>query len=156
VNINLTLLGQAISFVIFVWFCMKYVWPPIIKVMEDRQAKIAAGLRDAERAEHDLKQAQLKGQEIVAESKSQAAGLIEQANKRAAQIVDDARALAQQEGDRIKQQAESDVAQQAQVAREALRAEVAKLAILGAEKILEKQISSSDHERMLSSFIQDA
>lgn len=154
-DINLTLIGQAISFLIFVWFCMKYVWPPMIQVMEERQEKIAAGLRDAERAEHDLKLAQQRGQDIVDEAKDQAASLVEQANRRATQIVDDAREKATEEAARIKSQAESEVKQQVIAAREKLRGQVASLALVGAERILERQVSQGDHDQMLVALAKD-
>lgn len=154
-NINLTLIGQMISFSVFVWFCMKYVWPPLIKVMEERQATIAAGLRDAERAEHDLKQAQQRGQDIIDEAKGQAAGLVEQANRRATQIVEEARGKASEEAARIKSQAESEVQQQVVSAREKLRGQVASLAVFGAERILERQVSQGDHEQMLAELAKD-
>lgn len=154
-DINLTLIGQAISFLIFVWFCMKYVWPPIIQVMEERQEKIASGLRDAERAEHDLKLARQRGQDIVDEAKGQAASLVEQANRRATKIVDDAREKASEEADRIKSQAESEVKQQVSAAREKLRGQVASLALVGAERILERQVSQGDHDKMLVALAKD-
>jgi len=134
---------------------MKYVWPPLIKVMEERQATIAAGLRDAERAEHDLKQAQQRGQDIIDEAKGQAAGLVEQANRRATQIVEEAREKAAEEATRIKGQAESEVQQQVLTAREKLRSQVASLAIVGAERILERQVSRSDHDQMLEALAKD-
>jgi len=155
VDTNLTLIGQMISFSIFVWFCMKYVWPPLIKVMEERQAKIAAGLRDAERAQHDLKQAQQRGQDIIDEAKGQAAGLVEQANKRASQIIDEARRKASEEATRIKLQADSEVQQQIIAAREKLRSQVASLAVVGAERILERQVSQGDHDQMLAALAKD-
>ena len=154
-NLNLTLVGQMISFFIFVWFCMKYVWPPVIKVMEDRQAKIAGGLRDAERAEHELKQAHRKGEDLIEEARSQAAKLIEHANKRAAQLVEEARGKAQDEAYRIKAQAELDMVQQANATREKLREQVAALAVLGAERILERQVTQDDHNQMLANLAQE-
>lgn len=154
-DINLTLIGQMISFSIFVWFCMKYVWPPLIKVMEERQEKIAAGLRDAERAEHDLKQAQQRGQDIIDEAKGQAAGLVEQANRRATQIVEEAKEKASEEAARIKGQAESEVQQQVLAAREKLRSQVASLALVGAERILERQVSQGDHDQMLAALAKE-
>jgi F-type H+-transporting ATPase subunit b len=144
-----------ISFSIFIWFCMKYVWPPVITVMEERQATIAAGLRDAERAQHDLKQAQQRGHDIVEEAKGQAADLVEQANRRATQIVEEARQTASEEASRIKLKAESEVQQQAVVAREKLRGEVASLALLGAQRILERQVSQADHDQMLTDLAKD-
>lgn len=148
-NINLTLIGQMLSFGIFIWFCLKYVWPPLIKAMEDRQAKIAAGLRDAEKAEHDLKIAQNKAQETVNEAKEQAAKLIEHANKRANQMVEEARTKAREEGERLKLQAQSEIQQQLAQTKEALRVQVSLLAAKGAEKILQAQVDQKIHQKML-------
>ena len=100
-NINATLLGQAISFALFVWFCMKYVWPPLVNALAEREKKISDGLAAADRASKDLELAQKKAVEELKEAKAQAATLIEQANKRSAQIVDEAKETARQEGERL-------------------------------------------------------
>ncbi len=148
-NINMTLIGQLISFMIFVWICKQYVWPPIIKHMEDRQSKIASGLRDAERAEHELKIAKEKAQDYVVEAKAQAAKLIEQANKRSSQLIEDAKEKASVESKRIQEQAHAEVEKQKQQVKEELRGKVVALSILGAEKILEQQIDDQKHRQML-------
>lgn len=148
-NINATLLGQLFSFFIFVWFCKNYIWPPIIKHMEDRQTKIANGLRDAERAEHELQIAKDKAQDYVVEAKEQAGQLVEAANKRAAKIIEEATLKAKQEGQRLQEQAEIDIAKQESQVKESLRREVVKLSILGAEKILEEKIDEKQHQVIL-------
>lgn len=136
---NATLLGQAISFGMFVWFCMKYVWPPIIKAIEDRQKKIADGLQAAERAKKDLDLAQANASDQLKEAKRTATELIEQANKRKAQIIDEAREEAQAERQKILTQAEAEIEAERNRARDELRKQVATLAIAGAEKFLSVQ-----------------
>ena len=141
-NMNATLLGQAIAFSLFVWFCMKYVWPPIMQAIEERQKKIAEGLDAAERASRDLELAKEKATQALREGKEQAAGIIDQANKRASQIVDEAKEQAIAEGERLKAAAQAEIEQEINRAKEALRSQVASLAITGAEKILSKSVDS--------------
>jgi len=145
VNMNLTILGQLIAFAIFVWFCMKYVWPPITSAMQEREKKIADGLDAANRAERDLELAQEKAASQLRESKEKAAEIIEQANKRANQIVDEAKDTARAEGDRIVAAAQAEVEQEVNRAKEALRKQVSELAVEGAAKILGKSVDSSAH-----------
>jgi len=149
VNINLTIIGQAIAFAIFVMFCMKYVWPPITGAMAERKKKIADGLDAAERAERDLRLAQEKVADDMRESKEQVAAIIEQANKRANQIVEDAKEQARQEADRIKASAYSEIDQEVNRAKEELRAKVAMLAFAGAEKILEASVDQKAHAKLV-------
>ncbi len=148
-NINMTLLGQMISFAIFVWFCMKYVWPPLINAMQERQKKIAEGLQEADRAAKDLELAQKKATDLLREAKEQAAQLIEQANKRANQLIEESKDQARAEGDRLKTAAQADIEQEVQRAKEALRAQVAALSLLGAEKILQTSVNQEAHGKML-------
>lgn len=148
-NINLTIIGQAIAFFIFVVFCMKYVWPPLTSALAERKKKIADGLDAAERAERDLKLAQEKATDNLRESKEQAAAIIEQANKRANQIVDEAKEQAREEANRVKAAAEAEIEQEINQAKEALRAQVAALAIAGAEKILEASVDEKAHAQLV-------
>lgn len=148
-NINMTLLGQMISFAIFVWFCMKYVWPPLINAMQERQKKIAEGLQEADRAAKDLELAQKKATDLLREAKEQAAQLIEQANKRANQLIEESKDQARAEGDRLKTTAQADIEQEVQRAKEVLRAQVAALSLLGAEKILQTSVNQEAHGKML-------
>jgi F-type H+-transporting ATPase subunit b len=150
VNINLTMIGQAIAFFLFVVFCMKYVWPPIMEALQERQKKIADGLDAADRASRDLDLAQEKARQELREAKVQAAELIEQANKRSAQIVDEAKEQARDEGDRLIVAAKAEIEQESNRAKEALRAEVAAIAVAGAEKILQTSIDSSVHSDLLN------
>lgn len=149
-NINATLIGQAISFAIFVWFCMKFVWPPLIAAMQERQKQMSDGLQNAERAQQELDEAKVKAEAHLLEAKQQAAGLIDQANKRARQIVEEAQELAKQEGERIKLLAEADIKQEVNRAKEDLRAQVSILAIAGAEKILTSSVDQQAHSKMLN------
>ncbi|MCP5169448.1 MAG: F0F1 ATP synthase subunit B [Hahellaceae bacterium] len=151
-NINLTMIGQAIAFFIFVVFCMKYVWPPVMEALRERQKKIADGLEAADRASRDLELAHEKVAQELRQAKQQAAELIEQANKRSNQIVEEAKEQAVKEGDRLKAAAKADIEQEANRAREALRAQVAVLAVAGAEKILEASIDANAHSDMLNKF----
>ncbi|MFB1055372.1 F0F1 ATP synthase subunit B [Vibrio diabolicus] len=148
-NINATLLGQAISFALFVWFCMKYVWPPLMKAIEDRQKKIADGLQAAERAAKDLDLAQANASDQLKEAKRTATEIIEQANKRKSQILDEAREEAQAERQKILAQAEAELEAERNRARDDLRKQVATLAVAGAEKILERSIDKDAQKDIL-------
>ena len=148
-NINATLIGQAISFFFFVVFCMKFIWPPILAAMEERAQKIADGLHAADKAAHDLEEAQANINAELAEAKTQAAAILEQANRRAAQIVEDAKGEAKAEAEKVKLAARAEIEQEANRAREELRSHVAKLSVIGAEKILAKTVDQSAHAEML-------
>ncbi|WP_110649690.1 F0F1 ATP synthase subunit B [Salinicola peritrichatus] len=148
-NLNLTLIGQAIAFAVFVWFCMKYVWPPVMQALQERQKKIADGLDAASRATRDLEVAQEKAEETLRESKEQAQQILEQANKRASQIVEEARETARAEGERIIEGARSEIDQEINRAKEELRAQVSLLAVAGAERILESSIDESKHRELV-------
>jgi F-type H+-transporting ATPase subunit b len=143
VNINATLIGQLIAFIVFVGFCMKYVWPPIMGAIEERQQKIADGLAASERGEKDLELAQNAASEQLKEAKSQAAEIIEQAKKRGIQIVDDETLRGQSEREKIIAQGYSEVEAERNRTKEELRKQVAILAVAGAEKILERQIDAA-------------
>lgn len=148
-NINLTLIGQMIAFVAFVWFCMKYVWPPILAAMAERESKIAEGLAAADRASHDLELAQEKAVERLKEAKEEAAGIVDSANKRANQIVEEAKDAAVAEADRVKAAAQAEIEQESNRAREALRSEVAALTLAGAEKVLGAEIDRAAHNDLV-------
>lgn len=149
-NVNLTLFGQLISFAVFVWFCMKFVWPPIVAAMAEREQKIADGLQAASSAEKKLELAQQKALSQMGDAKAEAAGIVEQANKRASSIIDEAKVQAVVEADRIKKAAGSDVEQQVSKARDELRAQVSVLAVQGAEKILKASVDANAHQQMLN------
>ena len=148
-NINLTIIGQAIAFAIFVMFCMKYVWPPITAALAERKKKIAEGLDAADCAERDLQLAQEKATENMRKGKEEAAAIIEQANKRANQIIDEAKEKALEEANRVKAAKEAELEQEVNQAREALRSQVATLALAGAEKVLEASIDEKAHAQLV-------
>jgi len=152
-NINATLLGQAIAFAIFVWFCMKYVWPPLLDAIEARQKKIADGLTQAERAGKDLDLAQAKASEKLKEAKAQAAEIIDQANKRRAQIVDEAKTEGETERQKIITQGEAEVEAERNRAREELRQQVSALAIAGAEKIIKRSIDKKANSDIIDKLV---
>jgi F-type H+-transporting ATPase subunit b len=145
VNINLTLIGQMIAFVCFVMFCMKYVWPPILAAMAEREKKIADGLAAADRASHDLELAKEKAVERLKEAKHEATGIIDSANKRGNQIVEEAKGAAVVEADRVKASAQAEIEQETNRAREHLRGQVAALSLAGAEKVLGAAIDQEAH-----------
>jgi len=149
VNINLTLIGQMVAFVCFVVFCMKYVWPPLLAAMQEREKKIADGLAAADRANHDLELAKEKAVERLREAKTEAAGIIDSANKRANQIVEEAKSAAQVEADRVKASAQAEIEQESNRAREQLRSQVAALSLAGAEKVLGKSIDRNTHAELV-------
>lgn len=144
-NINVTLFGQMVAFALFVLFCMKYVWPPILAAMAERAEKIADGLAAADRAGHDLELAREKAVERLAEAREEAAGIVDSANKRANQIVEEAKDQARAEGERQKEAAQAEIGQEINRAREQLRTQVATLALAGAEKILVAEIDMQRH-----------
>ena len=148
-NINMTLFGQMAAFAVFVWFCMKFVWPALTHALEERKNKIADGLDAADRAMRDLDLAQGKATEQLKEAKQEAAALIEQANKRANQIVEEAKDKARAEGERLKATAQAEIEQEANRVREELRAKVAALALAGAEKILEASIDENANRELV-------
>jgi F-type H+-transporting ATPase subunit b len=149
VNINLTLIGQMIAFVAFVWFCMKFVWPPILAAMQEREQKISDGLAAADRASHDLELAKEKAVERLKEAKEEASGIVDAANKRANQLVEEAKDAAVVEADRVKASAQAEIEQESNRAREALRGEVAALSLAGAEKVLGAAIDKEAHKELV-------
>jgi F-type H+-transporting ATPase subunit b len=153
VNINATLLGQAISFTLFVLFCMKYVWPPLIAAIEERQKKIEDGLASADKAAKSLELASAKATDQLKEAKAQAAEIIDAANKRKSQIVDEAKNEAYAERVKILAQAEVEVAAERYRLKEELRKQVAGLAIAGAEKIIERSIDEAANSDIIDKIV---
>lgn len=152
-NINLTLIGQMLAFIAFVVFCMKYVWPPIMGAMQERERKIADGLAAAERAEHDLELAQEKSVERLKDAKQEAASIVDSANKRANQIVDEAKQVAVVEAERVKASAQAEIEQEVNRAREKLRSQVGVLSLAGAEKILGASIDLQAHSDLVDKLV---
>lgn len=152
-NFNATLIGQSITFIVFVWFCMKYVWPPLMAALEERNARITEGLAAAERGQKDLEEAKSKVSDNLNEAKQQAQDIINQAQKRANEIVDEAKDIARDEADKIKNAATADIDQQVNSAREQLRKEVSVIAISGAEKILQREVNAEAHAAVLDELV---
>lgn len=148
-NINATLIGQSVAFAAFVFFCMKFVWPPLTAALAERQKKIAEGLNAADKAQRDLEAAHAKVAEELKEAKAQAAALIDQANKRANQMVEEAKAHAAVEGERVLAQARAQADQEVAAARDALRVQLSALVVAGASKILEAEVDAKAHAAML-------
>jgi F-type H+-transporting ATPase subunit b len=149
VNINATLFGQMLTFIILVWFTMKFVWPPIIKALDERAKKIADGLAAAERGRQDLASAEQRAAQIERDARARAQELIAAAEKRAAGIVDEAKVQAKVEGDRIVAGAKAEIDQEAQRTKDELRRQVAALAVAGAEKILRREVDAKAHTDLL-------
>jgi F-type H+-transporting ATPase subunit b len=149
-NINLTLFAQAISFAAFIWFTVRFVWPPLLAAIEERQQKIADGLAAADKGAKSLEEAQARIAAMLEEARGQARGILDQAQARANGIVEEARAAADQERERIIASAKAEVDQQINRARDELRGQVAAIAVAGAEKILAREIDSRTHQDLLA------
>lgn len=149
-NFNATLIGQSITFFIFVWFCMKFVWPPIMNALDTRKKLIADGLAAGDRGKHALELATRKAGDNLRDAKAQAADVIAQAEKRAAQIIEEAKMAAKEEGDRQLVVARANIDQEANRARESLREQVSALAVAGAEKILRREVDAETHADLLN------
>jgi F-type H+-transporting ATPase subunit b len=149
-NINFTLIAQAIAFAVLIWFTVKFVWPPLLKAIEARQKEIADGLAAAQEGKSALEVAAKKSEVTLNEAKQKASEIIGQAEKRASQIIEEAKATAKTEGERIVAGAKSEIDQEVNRAKEGLREQVANLAIAGAEKILRKEINAKAHGEMLT------
>jgi F-type H+-transporting ATPase subunit b len=151
-NINITLVTQMIAFAVFVYFCMRYVWPPIVKALDERTSKIAEGLAAAERGQQEQELGQQRALELMKEAKTKASDIVGQAQKRYNDILDEAKRDAQAEAERIKTAAHAEIEQETNRAREELRERMAALAIAAAEKILQKEIDADAHKAIVDSF----
>ncbi|HZW87228.1 MAG TPA: F0F1 ATP synthase subunit B [Gallionella sp.] len=152
-NINATLLAQMIMFMLFVWFCMKFVWTPIMAALEQRKKQIADGLADAERAKHDLELAAKRSAEIMREAKEKAGEIISNGEKRAGEIIEAAKGQAKTEGDRIIIGAKAEISQEVFRAKEQLRTQVSAIALAGAGKILGREIDANAHNDLLDKLV---
>ena len=146
----MTLIGQTIAMVVFVWFCMKFIWPPIIEGIEERQKEIADGLAAAERGQQSLDRAQAEADDIVADARKQATTILDQAHARANEIVAEGKADGVKERERQLAAATAEVEQETNRAREELRGQVSAIAVASAEKILQREIDQKAHEDILS------
>ena len=152
-NINATLLGQAITFAILIWFTMKFVWPPLMAAMAERAKTIADGLAAAERGKHDLELAEKRAAEILRQGKEKASEIIAASEKRATEIVEEAKSNARTEGDRILVAAKADIDQEVFRAKEQLRTQVTAVALAGAGKILGREIDAKAHNDLLDKLV---
>ncbi|MEQ4794373.1 F0F1 ATP synthase subunit B [Klebsiella variicola subsp. variicola] len=152
-NLNATILRQAIAFVLFVLFCMKFVWPPIMAAIEKRQKEIADGLSSAERAKKDLDLAKADAGDQLAKAKAEAQAIIESANKQRTQMIEEAKAEAELERSKIVAQAQSELDAERKRAREELRKQVAMLAIAGAEKIIERSVDEAANSDIVDKLV---
>ena len=150
-NINLTLFAQAATFAVFIWFTAKFVWPYLARAVENRQRHIAEGLAAAERGKQDLEQAAVRTADMLREARQQAQEILAQAERRGAQIVEEAKIAAGEEGSRLIAGAKAEIEQEVSRARETLRAQVAHLAVAGAEKILRREVDAKVHADLLAS-----
>ncbi len=154
-NINMTIIGQIIAMIVFVWFCMKYIWPPLITALDERRAKIAEGLAATDEAAKALDAANLEAEGITTDARSQASEIIDQGNQRGSQILSQAKEEAIAERERQVSAADAEIQQSANHAREALRSSVASLAVMGAEKLIAKEIDAKTHEQLLEKLISE-
>ena len=148
-NINFTLFAQAIVFAAFIWFTVKFIWPPLLRAIETRQKQIADGLAAAEQGKKSLEVSSKQAEQAIQEARGRAADIVAQAERRGAQVVDEAKTAAKAEGDREKAAAKADIHQEVSRAREQLRAQVAALAVAGAEKILRREVDARAHADLL-------
>lgn len=149
-NINFTLFAQAVVFALFIWFTARFIWPPILRAMDDRRKKIADGLAAAEQGSKSLDEAQLKIAQLDAEARTRAQAMIAETERHGQQIVEEARAQAKVEGDRLIANARAEAEQAMQRAKETLRDQVAALAVAGAEQILKKEVNAQVHADLLA------
>jgi len=150
VDFNLTFWGQTIAMIVFVVFCMKFIWPPIMTAIEERQQQIADGLAAAERGQQSLDKAQAEAEEIVADARKQATSILDQAHARANEIVAEGKAEGVRERERQLAAATAELEQETNRAREELRGQVSAIAVASAEKILRREIDPKAHEDILS------
>jgi len=152
-NLNATMLGQSVTFLLFVVFCYMYVWPHIMKALDERKKTIADGLAAGEKGKHELELAQRRAGDIVREAKGKAGEILSQAEKRAGEVVDEAKNHAKSEAEGILAAARSEVDRERNAAREQLRQQVASLAVAGAARILEKEIDAKSHAKLLDDVV---
>jgi F-type H+-transporting ATPase subunit b len=148
-NLNLTLFAQAATFALFIWFTVKFVWPPLLRAIEARQKTIADGLAEAERGRSSLADAQKQTDVLLREARSRAQEIMSAAEKSASQRIEESKLQAKTEGERIVAAAHAQIQQEVQSAKQQLREQVAQLAIAGAEKILKREVDAKAHSAML-------
>ncbi|EMX0220996.1 F0F1 ATP synthase subunit B [Vibrio sp. Vb2880] len=154
-NINATMLGQAISFVIFAWLCMKYVWPPLVKLLDERRAEIAEGLAQKDKAAKELELAKANGATVIAEAREKAQAIIAQGQQRQDQLVAEAVELARQEKDRIIAEGKAEIDNERNRLRQELKAEMADLVIESASKLISRNLDSTANRDLVNRFISE-
>lgn len=154
-NINATLFAQLIVFFLLVWFTMKFVWPPVVKALDERANKIAEGLAAAERGQSDFQEAEKRVEAILADGRDQVAQRLASIDQRSKQMLDEATEKASDEAARLITQARAQIEQETAQAKEALREQVARLAVAGAEKILRQEIDANKHSQLLEALKQE-
>ena len=152
-NFNATLIGQMVTFAVFVWFCMKYIWPPITAALDARRKTIADGLAAAEKGKHEQELAEKAAEKHIKQAKEQAAEILAQAQKRAGEMVDEAKVDARAEAERIRTAAAAEINQEVNRAKEHLRQQVGSIAVAGAEKILKREIDMKAHGDLVNELI---
>jgi F-type H+-transporting ATPase subunit b len=155
VDINLTLIGQTIAMIVFVWFCMKFIWPPILEALEERQKQIEEGLAAADKSQEALEAAEAKAGEIISEARQQATAILDQAHSRANEIVAEGKEDGVKERERQLAAAKAEIEQETNKAREELRGQVSAIALASAEKILKREIDGKAHEEILGKLAQE-
>ena len=148
-SINITLIGQMITFALLVWFTMKYVWPPLIRALEERRKKIAEGLAAAEHGEKEMELAEKRAKGLLKDAKDQAADIVNLAQKRATEIVEESKSSARDEGARLLTAAQAEINQELEQAKEGLRQEVASLALKAAGQILKSEVDEAKHKDII-------
>lgn len=149
-NLNVTMIAQAVTFFVFIWFCKTLVWPHLIRAIEARQKQIADGLAAAEQGRQSLERSAKQADEAIAQARSRANEIVAQAEKRATQMIEDAKSTARVEGERLVAGAKAEIEQEVSRAKEALRMQVAALAVAGAEQILKREVDAKAHAEMLA------
>lgn len=153
-NINATLIGQTLSFFLFVWFCKKFVWPPMVNAMQERQNQIADGLAAAEKGQQAQEIAEQEAAQLISKAKSQAAEIVANAEKRGNSVVEEAKTTATSEKERIIASAQAEVEQDVHSARESLRTQVSSIALAAASKIVDKEIDEAAHASLIEDLVQ--
>jgi F-type H+-transporting ATPase subunit b len=151
----MTLIGQTIAMIVFVWFCMKFIWPPILEALEERQKQIEEGLAAADKGQESLVKAAAEAEEVVADARKQATGILDQAHARANEIVADGKSDGVKERERQLSAAKAEIEQEANRAREELRGQVSAIAVASAEKILRREIDGKAHDDILGKLAQE-
>ncbi|MDH3355306.1 MAG: F0F1 ATP synthase subunit B [Chromatiales bacterium] len=152
-NINATLIGQSISFFLFVWFCMKFVWPPLMEALNERKKNIADGLAAADRGRQEHELAERHAKDVLREAKDEASTIIAQAQKRASEIVEESKNEAKTEGERLITAASAEIDQEMNRAKEALRGQVVSIAVAGAARVLKQEIDEKAHDELLEDLV---